>query len=179
MNNSSLINNLKKTKQQHTIDVNKYNPDINNKYDNVEKIRKEKNYTFSNAVWKPIIGSIDKQKISEDDLKINLEKPNHQLIKSRYEQEMEEREKEKERVKKLADDYAKENNIYKNTTMDEIQKPIELNDEDKALQNIDNTFIELKQNANNIIKDGDNIDQEVLKASINQLDELMKSIQDL
>ena len=179
MNNSSLINNLKKIKQQSKIDIDKYNPDINNKYDNVEKIRKEKNFTFSPIVWKPIIGSVNKEKISEEDLKIEFEKPNHQLIKSNYAKEIEEREKEKERVKQLANEYAKENNIYKNTTMNEIEKVIELNDHDKALQNIDNTFSELKQNANNIVKDGDNINQEILKASINQLDELMKSIQEL
>ena len=115
----------------------------------------------------------------EEDLKIDLEKPNHEVIKSKYEQEMIDRMREQEMAKKMSEEYALANNIYKNSVMDEIQKPIECEETNIAIQNIDNTFIELKQNANNIIKDGDNIDSEALLASMNNLDELMKSIQNL
>lgn len=198
MNNSVFINQLKQKNPQqnqqqnpqHNLQqsvndsnkqlLNKFNPDVNNNYDRVENSRKQNvnSYTYTNNVWKPIIGSVDKIKITENDLKIELEKPNHVLIKSKYEQEMEERIREKEMAKKLAEEYAKENNLYANPVMDEIQKPIEVEQNSELIQNIDNTFIELKQNANNILKDNE-VDQDALLASMNNLDELMKSIQDL
>jgi hypothetical protein len=192
-NNLAFINNLRQKKQYqqpqqqpqqpqpNQLDVlnqNKYNPDVNDNYSKFSESRDKKNYTYTNIVWKPIIGAIDKTIINENDLKINIEKPNHTMIKSKYEQEMNERIKEKEISKQLVEEYAKINNIYKNTIIDEIQKPIDTN-LNKSTVDIDNTFIELKNNASNIFKNNNNIDNDALIASISNLDDLMKSIQKL
>lgn len=179
-NNQSNRNNQSNKNNSDKQLLSKFNPDVNNNYEKVEKFREQNvnSYTYTNNVWKPIIGSVEKIKITEDDLKIELEKPNHTLIKSKYEQEMEERIKEREMAKQMAEEYAKENNLYANPIMEEIQKPIEVEQNSEMIQNIDNSFIELKQNANNILKDNE-VDQAALLASMNNLDELMKSIQDL
>ena len=206
MNNSAFINQLKQKNHQQSVSeasrqiqsvseasrqiqsvseasrqlLHKFNPDVNNNYDRVEKFREQNinSYTYTNNVWKPIIGSVEKIKITENDLKIELEKPNHILIKSKYDQEMDERMREKEMAKQMSEEYAKENNLYANPVMDEIQKPIKVEQNNEMTQNIDNSFFELKQNSNNILKDNE-VDQDALLASMNNLDDLMKSIQDL
>jgi hypothetical protein len=203
MNNTTFINNLKhkQSNQQNQLNqqqqsqsqlqsqsqsqnqqqqsqpnnINKYNPDVNNNYERIEKGREEKgkNYTYTNIIWKPIIGSINKDRINKEDLKIDIDKPNHIIINTKYEQEMMNRLVEQEQAKKLSEEYAKINNIYKNPIMDEIKKPIN----ETFIEKIDTTFIELKQNSNNI--DSNNIDHNNLLGSMDNLDELMKSIENL
>ena len=51
--------------------------------------------------------------------------------------------------------------------------------DEKLLNKMNDTFIELKSNTTNIIKNVNNIDSSLLMESINNLDNLMESIKDL
>ena len=90
MNNSILINNLKQK--------NKFNPDIDSNFINAELKRNSNVFQYSDNMWKPIIGSISKNIISSEDLKIKIDKPNHIAIKSKYELVLEERNKERKEL---------------------------------------------------------------------------------
>lgn len=145
----------------------KYNPDVTSNYMNMIDRNKNMNYNFTNETWKPIIGSINKEIITKDDLVLQVEKPNFDKIRDTYTQQLLEREREREEVERLVQEYEKNNNINKEI-QETINKPIEVNTE--QLSSIDNTFVELKKNSLN----DDNI-----KKSISDLDLLMKSINEL
>jgi hypothetical protein len=150
----------------HNIDG-KYNPDVTSSYMNMIDRNKNINYNFTNETWKPIIGSINKEIITKDDLVLQVEKPNFDKIRDTYIQQMLEREKEREEVERLVQEYENNNNLNKEV-QETINKPIEVNAE--QLSSIENTFTELKKNSLN----DDNI-----KKSMSDLDLLMKSINDL
>ena len=157
----------------------KYNPDVSKSYDNSLSNRKNTSYEHTNNIWKPIIGSVSKTNITVDDLVLNFEKPDHNKIKNIYEEQMQERLREMEIAKKMAEDYARANNLNKEI-MEEIQKPIQLNEEEqKALSSIDNTFIELKNNAKDILTNKDSVDTNIIMESISKLDDLNNWIKNL
>jgi len=183
MNNSNLMNKLLKginnteiNFDQSKLEINnsnqKFNPDVNQKYSNILNKRSVINYQYSNQMWKPIIGSISKSDINSDDLKIKIDKINSAEIKSKYESELENRLKEKILVDKLVEDHSNKNN-----SLADITKPIELKLDE--LKNIDNSFIELKNSAKNIISNSNDIDSSVIMNSIYKLDDLMNSIKNL
>ena len=198
MNNSVLINNLKQKSnfnrqtsinqpstfsQNQSSDVSdlntKYNPDVEQNYSNAESKRKSNDFQYSTNMWKPIIGSINKENITTEDLKISIDQPDHILIKSKYEVELEERNKEKELAEKLAEEYAKVNNLN-NPITEEIRKPIEIKQEDlNNMSNIDNTFIELKSSAQDMLNNTNNLDINTLMDSMSKLDDLLNSVKNL
>ena len=162
----------------HNID-DKYNPDVAKSYDNSLSNRKNSSFEHTNNMWKPIIGSISKTNITADDLTLKFEKPDHNKIKNIYEEQMQERLREMEIAKKMAEDYARANNLNKEV-MEEIQKPIQLNEEEqKTLSSIDNTFIELKNNAKDILTNKDSVDTSLIMESISKLDDLNNWIKNL
>jgi hypothetical protein len=164
MNNSLLINKLKQKSNYNQQLVDKYNPDIIDNHSNIIKKREDINYNFSNIVWKPIIGSINKTNITTDDLLIEIPDIDPEEINSSYEQQLEEREKEKQLAEKLSQEYA-ENNLQ----IPEIEIP--------ELDN--NTFIDLKITANEILKDTNNINTDLIMESITKLDDLLDAINNL
>jgi len=172
MNNLILLNKLKNSGKQIQIipkdkhNDNKFNPDVHQNYEQLIQKRDKINYTHSTDVWKPIIGSIDKINISKDDLKIKIDKPNFNNIKSKYEQQLEEREKEKIIANTLTKEYNNSNkkNYIPNIKI-EIDKPLD-------------SFVELKTSSLNI-KDKDNIDNSIILESINKLDNLLDTIKNL
>lgn len=170
MNNLILLNKLKNSGKQSQItstdNNNKFNPDVNQNYEQLMQKRDTFNYTHSTDVWKPIIGSIDKTNISENDLKINIDKPDFNNIKSKYELQLEEREKEKILADKLTEEY---NNKNKKESIPEINIEI-----DKPFE----TFIELKTSSLDI-KNKDDIDSSKILESINKLDNLLDTIKNL
>lgn len=145
----------------------KYNPDVTSNYMNMIDRNKNINYNFTNETWKPIIGSIKKEIITKDDLVLQVEKPNFDKIRDTYTQQMLEREREREEVKKLVMVYEKNSNINKEI-QETINRPIEVNAE--QLSSIENTFTELKK---------DSLNDDNIKKSMSDLDLLMKSINEL
>lgn len=74
--------------------VNKYNPDINIKYQNL--VNRSENYEHDNKVWKGIITDqiVDKV-LSADDLKLKKDNPDINVTMQKLEQQMYEREQER------------------------------------------------------------------------------------
>lgn len=170
MNNSLLINKLKQKSNYNQHIVEKYNPDIIDNHSNFIKKREDINYNFSNTVWKPIIGSITKTNITTDDLLIEIPDINIEEINSSYEYQLEERQKEKELAEQLSQEYAKNN-------INEIPE-LETNPETETeIEN--NTFIDLKITANEILKDTNNINTDLIMESISNLDNLLDAINNL
>ena len=157
----------------------KFNPDVEQNYSNAISKRDTKDFQYSTNIWKPIIGAINKDNIKAEDLKINMEKPDHIKIKSNYEIQLEEREYEKIIADKLAQEYARVNGLNK-PIMEEINKPIEIkHNELNNISDIDNTFIELKSSAQDIFKDTNNLDINTIMESMSILDDLMNSVKNL
>lgn len=202
-NNSSLsqnndmkskINEFESNSNYNNIDPNdpnqKYNPDVkttfNQIYDYTEKKRKPNIYTYTTDIWKPIIGSINKSKIKEEDFIINIQEVDYSQIKSKYEIELEEREKEKLLAKQMAEKFAEENGLNNKSIMDDIHKPILLNNNTSIkstineLSDINNTFIELKNiSKTSDMSDTNNVDNKLIIESMTKLDDLINSIQNL
>lgn len=183
MNNLQFINNLKKKQQQQKIQYNinlvnipgnipsnipiinsdinaKYNPDVNNKYIILEQNRTNFNYTYSNDVWKPIIGSIT----NINDIKIKLDTVNSDEIKKKYELELENRKKENEIVKQIIDEQNKTKSIVT------ILPSLEIN-----RSNVNKTFDELKDSSLEISEKN----KSVLIDSMLKLDNILDSLKNL
>jgi len=79
----------------------KYNPDVNKKYDQITRERESLNYSFSNQVYKGITNNFPTNVNKPEDLQIKEEEPNYDDIKSRMEDAMKEREREKIEQEKL------------------------------------------------------------------------------
>jgi len=157
----------------------KFNPDVELNYSNIISSRDNKDFKYSTNIWKPIIGAINNDRIKAEDLKINMEKPDHTKIKSNYEIQLEERENEKIIANKLAQEFARVNGLNK-PIIEEINKPIEIKqDELNNISDIDNTFIELKSSAQEIFKDTNNLDINTIMESMLILDDLMNSVKNL
>ena len=177
MNNAHFLNSLKQksiyvsgtgtgigsgsTNRSGIISGDKYNPDVGDKYNLVSATREQRNYTYSTDIWKPIIGNVQKIDINESDFKVNLGSVNHEEIKQRYELVMLERNKEKEQII--------QNN--QNNSIEELKV-------DTNISNINNAFVELKNNSSKF-NDSKNIDVNILMESMNKLDDLLNSIKDL
>jgi hypothetical protein len=73
----------------------KYNPDVNKKYEQITRDRESLNYSFSNQVYKGITHNFPTNVNKPEDLQIKEEEPNYDDIKSRMEDAMKEREREK------------------------------------------------------------------------------------
>jgi hypothetical protein len=182
MNNLQFINNLKK-KQQQKIQYNinsvnipniqniiptnddnnttKYNPDVNNNYTILEQNRLNLNYTYSNDVWKPIIGSIS----NINDIKMKLDTVNSDEIKKKYELELENRQKENEIVKQLINEQNKTN-----STVNATLPVLEINN-----SNTNKTFDELKEYSLEISEKN----KSVLMDSMLKLDNILDSLKNL
>ena len=174
-NNTSLSENNTNLSENNS----KFNPDVELNYSNVKTSRDDKEFKYSTNIWKPIIGAINKDKIRAEDLKINMEKPDHIKIKSNYEIQLEERVNEKIIADKLAQEYARVNGLNK-PIIEEINKLIEIKpDELNNISDIDNTFIELKSSAQEIFKDTNNLDINTIMESMLILDDLMNSVKNL
>lgn len=176
MNNLQFINNLKKKQQQkiqyniNTVNIPgnipvlnddvdnnaKYNPDINNKYILLEQNRTNFNYTYSNDVWKPIIGSVS----NINDIKIKLDIVNSDEIKKKYELELENRIKENEIVKQMINE--------QNKSVNAILPTLESN---TINNNPNKTFDELKEVSSK--------DKSLLMNSMLKLDNILDSLKNL
>jgi hypothetical protein len=196
MNNRTVLNNLKsknsikqnvqkKNSMQHEINQyssnGKYNPDVRNNYSNREDTINTSNYEYSPEMWKPIIGSIEKSKITKDDLVVEIDKPNTEKIMSDYDQRIDELKNEKKLVEQKIKQYAIEHPILNDDpNMKEINKPIEVDSTIiKNITSIDDTFIELKKTSHDIIKNTDNIDPNLIDESVIRLDKLLNDIKNL
>jgi len=153
MNNNLFINNLKQKNNLNSIKDTKYNPDITQQYDNILKIRNNRQFECSTTVWKPIIGSIDKKNITPDDLKINIKTSNLLDIKSTYEKELAMRKKEQQLIEKTIHNTSKLEDIK----IDEIPVSSNFDDLKKIATNIENKTL----------------------TSITTLDDLLSSIKNL
>jgi DNA-binding protein YbaB len=168
MNNNIFINNLRQKNRQHpnqeptsiqtpnpSIDS-KYNPDINQKYNNLLDTRSNRDFEYSNTMWKPIIGSINKTNINSNDMKIDIKKSNLSNIKSMYEKELAERNSQQELIEKAINNKSK---------LEDVKI-------DENLIKIDNNFDDLKKLAINNEKT-------TIIDSITKLDDLLSSIKNL
>lgn len=171
MNNRTLVNNLKTRNinpggiQQIKQNISKgtgikYNPDVNERYNVANNNRQHALFTYSEEMWKPIIGSVNKKTITKNDMKINIAKPDINQIMSKYDLELNERNKEMELAKKILDEQ------NRNKIMNEIKKPIE----NKTIGTND-TFIELKASSNKCVQD--------LKLSTSNINELINTVKNL
>jgi hypothetical protein len=91
----------------------KYNPDVNKKYDIISKERDTTRYTFTQQVYKGITNQFPKQISSPDDLKIKAEEPDYDQIKINMELSLREREKEKAEQERLLKELAEKNTSKK------------------------------------------------------------------
>jgi hypothetical protein len=153
MNNNDLINKLKQK------DSNKYNPDINVKYDRLLDTRNQREYKHTTTVWKPIIGSIDKSIIKQDDLRIPTTKPDISAIRSAYEKELTDRNIQQTTIENRL-------NSNSNSKLEDIKI-------DENQIKLDNNFDDLKKLANT------NIESTNIFDSISKLDELLNSIKNI
>ena len=104
----------------------KYNPDVSKKYETIQKERDTMAYTFSNKVYKGITNNFPNQINGPDDLKIKAEEPDFNLIKSRMEASIQNREKEKknqERIlKELAEKKLQKKLVINQSTTSTVQE---------------------------------------------------------
>ena len=84
----------------------KYNPDVNKKYDQITKERDHINYAFSNQVYKGITNDFPKNVTKSDDLKMKTDEPDYDIIKQKMENAIRERENEKMNQEKLLKELA-------------------------------------------------------------------------
>ena len=175
MNNNNFINILRqKNKQYKKPDIEqnkpdieqnkpdieqKYNPDVNVKYNNLLSMRDKREFQHSTTVWKPIIGSIDKLDIKSNDLQIKTSKVDISTIKTAYEKELAERTLEQNTI---------EQRLHSNLKLEEIKI-------DENLIKIENNFDELKKIAIN----KSDIESSTILESITKLDELLNSIKNI
>ena len=177
MKNSQFIYNLKQKNQSNINNESntiKYNPDVQTNYINTENKRENSKFIYTNQMWKPIIGSIDKTNIITNDFKINIENIDHYKIKSIYEIELAERLKEKKLAEILTQTYTNQNNPVNQLDTNQNNSVNQLDTINEA--NINNTFCELKNSAHNILIDTNNIDSTSIIKSISNLDNLLNSI---
>jgi hypothetical protein len=73
----------------------KYNPDVIKKYETVTRERESSTFTFSKQVYKGITNDFPNQISSPDDLKLKTLAPDFDLIKTKMDASLKEREKEK------------------------------------------------------------------------------------
>lgn len=151
MDNNVLINKLKNK------NLDKYNPDVNVKYNNLLESRDKRDFQHTTTIWKPIIGSIEKHDIKPVDLHIKITKPDISTIKDAFEKELTSR------------------NIQKNTIENKLNSKLKLDDIkiDENLLKLDNDFDNLKKLANNNLS----IDQS--KSIDLSIDELLYSIKNI
>jgi hypothetical protein len=84
----------------------KYNPDVGKKFETIQKERDTMAYTFSNKVYKGITNNFPNQINGPDDLKIKADEPDYNLIKTRMESSIHEREREKEEQERILKEMA-------------------------------------------------------------------------
>jgi len=84
----------------------KYNPDVGKKFETIQKERDTMAYTFSNKVYKGITNNFPNQINGPDDLKIKADEPDYNLIKTRMESSIHEREREKEEQERILKELA-------------------------------------------------------------------------
>lgn len=104
----------------------KYNPDVIKKYENVSRERETSSYTFSKQVYKGITNNFPNQINSADDLKLKAAEPDYDMIKARMEASIKEREREKieqERLlKQLSEQKEQKKLIINLNTSSEVQE---------------------------------------------------------
>ena len=90
----------------------KYNPDVNKKYEQINKERQNINYTFSKQVYKGITNNFPSNVTNPNDLKIHDAEPDYDMINKKMASAIEEREKEKLEQERILKELA-ENKISK------------------------------------------------------------------
>jgi hypothetical protein len=95
----------------------KYNPDVSKKFETIQKERDTMAYTFSNKVYKGITNNFPNQINGPDDLKIKADEPDFNLIKSKMEESINSREREK----------AEQERILKEVAEKKLQKKLVIN----------------------------------------------------
>ncbi len=79
----------------------KYNPDVNKKYEQVTKDRENTHFSYTKQVYKGITNDFPEKVEKPDDLKLKQEEPDFDLIKSKMEEAVREREREKIEQEKI------------------------------------------------------------------------------
>jgi len=104
----------------------KYNPDVSKKFETIQKERDTMAYTFSNKVYKGITNNFPNQINGPDDLKIKADEPDFNLIKSKMEESINSREKEKveqERIlKEVAEKKLQKKLVINQSTTSTVQE---------------------------------------------------------
>lgn len=93
----------------------KFNPDVINDFEKKTRIRNNTKYEQTTNLWKGIIGSINKQEITSNDLKIKLEPPNHIKILNDYNERNKLLDTEKKEIKEKQ---PPKNEKYINTSLE-------------------------------------------------------------
>jgi uncharacterized ubiquitin-like protein YukD len=79
----------------------KYNPDVVKKYEVITRERESTPFTFSKQVYKGITNDFPNQINGPDDLKIKTHEPDYDLIKTKMDASLKEREREKVEQERL------------------------------------------------------------------------------
>ena len=94
----------------------KYNPDVNKKYEQINKERQNINYTFSKEVYKGITNNFPSNVKNPTDLKIQEITPDYDEINKKMANAIQERENEKLEQERILKEYA-ENKTSKKLVM--------------------------------------------------------------
>lgn len=104
----------------------KYNPDINNKYDNKNNERLNTNFVFSNTIYNPITGIIPKEVKNNHDLLLNINNNNNNINKLIQDKEQERKQQDLNlKVNNNNNNniiFTNNNNNNENKTFNEIKK---------------------------------------------------------
>ena len=84
----------------------KYNPDVNKKYEQVSKDRDHQHYTYNKEVYKGITNDFPNKIESPDDLKLKIDTPDYDAIKIKMEDAIKDREQDKLNQEKLLKELA-------------------------------------------------------------------------
>jgi len=113
----------------------KYNPDVNKKYEQVTKERDHVNYSFSNQVYKGITNNFPTNVSKSDDLKLKQEEPEYDVIKQKMENAIRERENEKLAQEKLLKELAE-----KKMTKKLVINTTNVSDAQESFQDMKNSY---------------------------------------
>jgi hypothetical protein len=121
----------------------KYNPDVNKKFEQITKERSNINYTFSKQVYKGITNNFPSNVTNPNDLKIHTDEPNYDEINKRMADAIQERENEKIRQEKLLNELA-EKKVSKKLVITMSKS----NDAQESFQDMKNSYEKFNVNKN-------------------------------
>ena len=129
--------------------LDKYNPDVIKKYESVTRDRDNTSYIFSKQVYKGITNNFPNQINGPDDLKIKSNEPDFDLIKTKMEASIKDREKEKIEQERLLKELSEQKlqkklviNLNKTNDKQETHQDMKNSQKKYNLEKNDNLFKE-------------------------------------